>query len=68
LARTLAPLHGDNDAPVEAREAASMAAEVAAILHGASIVRVHAVRPAVEAARIADAVLAASPLSEKSAT
>jgi len=68
LARTLAPLHGDNDAPVEAREAASMAAEVAAILHGASIVRVHAVRPAVEAARIADAVLAASPLREKSAT
>jgi dihydropteroate synthase len=32
---------------------------VAAILHGASIVRVHTVRPAVEAARIADAVLAA---------
>jgi dihydropteroate synthase len=35
-----------------------VAALVAAILHGASIVRVHAVRPAVEAARIADAVLA----------
>jgi dihydropteroate synthase len=32
---------------------------VAAILRGASIVRVHVVRPAVEAARIADAVLAA---------
>jgi dihydropteroate synthase len=30
---------------------------VAAILHGASIVRVHDVRPALEAARIADAVL-----------
>jgi hypothetical protein len=29
----------------------------AAILHGAAIVRVHAVRPAVEAARIADAIL-----------
>jgi dihydropteroate synthase len=30
-----------------------------AILHGASIVRVHAARQAVEAARIADAVLTA---------
>jgi len=42
------------------RETASIAALVAAILHGASIVRVHSVRVAVEAARIADAVLAAS--------
>jgi dihydropteroate synthase len=58
LGRTLAPLHGGNDAPVEARETASVAALVAAILHGAAIVRVHEVRPAVEAARIADAVLA----------
>jgi dihydropteroate synthase len=38
---------------------ASLAALTAAILHGASIVRVHAARPAVEAALIADAVLAA---------
>jgi dihydropteroate synthase len=63
LGRTLAPLNQDSNAPVEApieaRETASVAALVAAILHGASIVRVHAVRPAVEAARIADAVLAA---------
>ena len=59
LGRTLAPLHQGCDAPVEARETASVAAQVAAILHGASIVRVHRVRPAVEAARIADAVLAA---------
>jgi dihydropteroate synthase len=58
LGRTLAPLHGGADAPMEARETASVAALVAAILHGASIMRVHAVRPAVEAARIADAVLA----------
>ena len=58
LGRTLAPLHGGSDAPVEARETASVAALVAAILHGASMVRVHAARPAVEAARIADAVLA----------
>jgi dihydropteroate synthase len=59
LGRALAPLFGGNDAPVEARETASLAALVAAILQGASVVRVHAVRPAVEAARIADAVLAA---------
>jgi dihydropteroate synthase len=58
LGRTLAPLHDGDDAPIEARETASVAALVAAILHGASIVRIHAVRPAVEAARIADAVLA----------
>jgi dihydropteroate synthase len=57
LGRTLAPLYGGSDAPVEKRETASLAALVAAILHGASIVRVHAVRPAVEAARIADAIL-----------
>ncbi len=61
LGRTLAPLFEGKDAPVEAREVASLAALVAAILKGASIVRVHAVRPAVEAARIADAVLGAAP-------
>jgi dihydropteroate synthase len=67
LGRTLAPLYAGTTpnaesvafAPVEAREAASLAALVAAILHGASIVRVHAVRTAVEAALIADAVLGA---------
>jgi dihydropteroate synthase len=59
LGHTLAPLHRGKPAPVDARETAGIAALVAAILHGASIVRVHDVRPAVEAARIADAVLAA---------
>lgn len=59
LGRTLAELHGGADAPVHARETASIAAMVAAILAGASVVRVHSVRAAVEAARIADAVLAA---------
>ncbi len=58
LGHTLAPLYGGSPAPVDARETASIAATVAAILHGASIVRVHTVRLAVEAARIADAVLA----------
>ncbi len=56
LGHTLAPLFGGEPAPVDAREAASIAAMTAAILNGASIVRVHAVRPAVEAARIADAI------------
>jgi len=58
LGRTLAPLYGGNDAPVEDRETASVAALTAAILQGASVVRVHAARAAVEAARITDAVLA----------
>jgi dihydropteroate synthase len=55
LGHTLAKLYG-GDAPPAQRESASLAAMTAAILHGASIVRVHAVRPAVEAARIADAM------------
>lgn len=58
LGRTLAPLNDGEDAPVAARETASLAALTAAILHGASIVRVHAVRPAVETALIADAIVA----------
>jgi len=59
LGHTLAALYDGETSPVESRETASIAAMVTAILHGASIVRVHNVRPAVEAARIADAVLAA---------
>jgi len=57
LGHTLAPLYGGAAAPVEARENASLAAMVAAILRGASVVRVHNVRPAVEAAHITDAIL-----------
>jgi len=49
----------DVQAQFEARETASVSALVTAILHGASIVRVHRVRAAVEAAAIADEVLAA---------
>ena len=60
LGHTLAELHGGKLAPVEARETASVAAMVTAIIQGASIVRVHNVRSAVEAARIADAVLSAA--------
>jgi dihydropteroate synthase len=57
LARTLAPLFGGADAPMEKRLHATIAATTAAILAGADIVRVHDVRPAVEAARIADVLL-----------
>lgn len=59
LGRTLAPLYGGEPAPVTERGNATLAATTAAILNGAQIVRVHDVKPAVEAARIADAVLAA---------
>lgn len=59
LGHTLAPMYGGEPAPPQKRETASLAAMVAAILCGASIVRVHSVRPAVEAALVADAVLAA---------
>jgi len=57
LIHTLSRTAGAEVSP-EARETASIAAMTAAILNGASIVRVHSVRPAVEAARIADAILA----------
>jgi dihydropteroate synthase len=57
LGQALAPLYGGAAAPVDARETASVAGMVAAILAGASIVRVHRVRDAVEAALVADAVL-----------
>ncbi len=56
LGRALAPLYGGKTAPVEEREMASVAAMVAAILSGASVVRVHRVRSAIEAALVADAV------------
>jgi dihydropteroate synthase len=59
LGHTLAPLFGGDPAPVTARDTASNAALVAAIFHGASIVRTHNVRSAVESALIADAILGA---------
>lgn len=57
LGRILAPLYGGKDAPSEARGNASLAAATAAILAGAHLVRTHDVRPTVEAAAVADAVL-----------
>ena len=59
LGRKLASFHGGADAPIDARGNATVAASVAAILAGAHIIRVHDIRPALEAARIADAILAA---------
>jgi dihydropteroate synthase len=60
LAQTpsLAALHQGNPPPTEARLYATTAANVAAILAGAHILRVHDVRPAAEAAAIADRILA----------
>jgi dihydropteroate synthase len=61
LGRTLAPLaeYGGKDAPLEARLYATLASEVALILNGVHIIRTHDVKPAVEAARIADVILQA---------
>lgn len=60
LGRTLSTLYPGGDVPVERRGNASIAAVTATILAGAHLVRVHDVRPAREAAAIADAVLAAA--------
>jgi dihydropteroate synthase len=57
LGHALASLYDGQTAPVGERETASLVALTAAILHGASVVRVHRVREAREAAAIADAVV-----------
>lgn len=57
LGHALSSLYGGEPAPVDKRETAGIAALVASILNGASIVRTHDVRSAVEAALIADAIL-----------
>jgi len=61
IGRTLAtlPEYGGKDAPVEARLYGTLATQVALILKGAHILRTHDVKPAVEVARIADAILSA---------
>jgi len=56
LGRTLA--RDGKDAPASERLYATVASTTACILEGAHIVRVHDVQAAVEAARIADAILA----------
>jgi dihydropteroate synthase len=60
LGRTLSPLNQGVDVPVGRRGNASLAAVTAVMLAGAHIVRVHEVRPAREAAAVADAILLAA--------
>jgi dihydropteroate synthase len=59
IGRTVAKRTGGEASPAE-RLYGSLAAMVTMILEGAHIVRVHDVKPAVEAAAVADAVLAAT--------
>ena len=59
VGRTIGKRRGEEDAAPDQRLYGSLAAMVACILRGAHIVRVHDVRPAVEAAAIADEILAA---------
>src|SRR5262249_22718153 len=57
IGRTLA--REGKDAPVEERRYGTLASEVTLMLRGAHIIRTHDVQQAVEAARIADAIIAA---------
>jgi dihydropteroate synthase len=57
IGRTLAK--GGKDAPPEGRLYGTLATQVALILKGAHILRTHDVKAAVEAARVADAILQA---------
>lgn len=58
IGRTVSKRTGREIAPAD-RLYGSLAAMVASILHGAHIVRVHDVKPALEAAAVADEILAA---------
>jgi len=57
IGRTLA--HNGVDAPPQDRLYGTLATQVALILKGAHIIRTHDVKPVVEAARVADAILLA---------
>jgi len=59
LGNALAPLYEGTPPPAEARLYATTAANVAAILAGAHVIRTHDVRLAAEAAAVADRILAA---------
>jgi dihydropteroate synthase len=58
IGRTVGKRRGREDAPPNERLYGSLAAMVTSILRGAHIVRVHDVKPAVEAAAVADEILA----------
>ena len=57
LGRLLAPLHGGECPPPTQRIAGTGATIALSIANGADIVRVHDVAPAVEVARVADAIV-----------
>ncbi len=57
IGRTLA--NDGKDAPPDARLYGTLATQVALILKGAHVLRTHDVKPAIEAARVADKILAA---------
>ncbi len=57
IGRTLGS--GEQDAPPDQRLYGTLATVTASVLKGAHIVRVHDVKPAVDAVRVADAILAA---------
>jgi dihydropteroate synthase len=59
LGRTLSELQNGAAVPAGQRGNANLAANTAAVLNGASILRVHDIRESLEAAAIADAVLSA---------
>jgi dihydropteroate synthase len=59
VGRTIGTRRGGEDASPDHRLYGSLAAMVASILQGAHIVRVHEVRPAVDAAAVVDEILAA---------
>ncbi len=60
LGASLKQLYGGKPAPADARVNATTAANVASVLGGAHLLRVHDVRAAVESAAIADAILKAA--------
>jgi len=57
IGRILAPLHGGTPPPPAERVAGTGATIAVSIAYGADIVRVHDVAPAVEVARVADAIV-----------
>ena len=63
IGRTLA--HQGKDAAVSERLYGTIAAVTASILQGAHMVRVHDVKPALEAARIADAIVNSAAVSRE---
>jgi dihydropteroate synthase len=66
LGNTVQPVQNGNLSRADARRTATTAANTAAILAGAHVLRVHELQPAREAAAVADAILAAEyPILEQ---